>query len=234
MITMAAVTAVLSVLYHLGFVIPWLKQNLGGLAAVIFVYAAAIRIWRADEDLSSYGITPRPVGVNLAWGLGSAAVVLTIFLVAYVSYYSTVCASDASLLGPLGRDCSRYVGSWTEVEWSWPEGFWEVALAEVLVVAIPEEIFFRGYVQGRLDRIWRSRVRLLGVEVGWSLPAQAVLFGLGHFLVDFNPLRLAVALPALAFGFLRAGAGSVAAPALFHAACNIFVAAIDHNFFPPS
>jgi hypothetical protein len=232
-LTTALVTAVLCALYHLGFVIPWLNKNLGGLAAVLFVYAAAFRIWRADAELADYGVSWRPAGANVAWGLGSTLIVLSLFTAVYLLYYSAVCTEDMMLLGPLGRDCRRFVGSWSQMRWTWPRGFWEVALAEVLVVAIPEEVFFRGYVQTRLNEVWKQRIRLFGVEMGWALVAQAVLFGLGHFLVDFNPLRLAVAIPALAFGFLRAASGSVAAPALFHAACNIFVSAIDYNFFPP-
>jgi len=90
-------------------------------------------------------------------------------------------------------------------------------------VALPEEIFYRGYVLGRLDDIFRGRVRLLGARVGWGLVIQAVLFALGHYLVDLEPQRLAVFFPALAFGWLRLRQGSVVAPVLLHAGANIFM-----------
>lgn len=174
--------------------------------------------------------------------MGSVVVVLGLFLAVFIAYYSQVCGEGAgvaggagghALLGPLGRDCRRFTYEALESGVALPPGFWELLLAEVLVVALPEEIFFRGYVQGRLNELWRGRVRILGVELGWAWVAQAALFGLGHFLVDFNPLRLAVAVPALAFGLLREINGSITAAVVFHAACNIFMTVVDHNFFPP-
>ena len=78
-------------------------------------------------------------------------------------------------------------------------------------------------LMGRLDAIFKGRIDLLSAQVGWSLPIQAALFALGHYLTDFNPARLGVFFPALAFGWLRAKRGTIAAPVLFHAASNIFM-----------
>jgi uncharacterized protein len=113
-----------------------------------------------------------------------------------------------------------------------PPRFWEQILAQVVVVAIPEEVFYRGFVMGRLEDALPSRSRLLGVAVGWPLVIQAGLFGLGHFLVDWNPLRLGVAIPALAFGFLRNAGGSIVAPVIFHASANLLMVVVDRSFFP--
>lgn len=114
-----------------------------------------------------------------------------------------------------------------EKSWSfaWPAGYPGAALAHLVVVAGPEEFFFRGYLMGRLDDLFgaRGRFRLLGAEVGPSLFAQAALFALGHFAVGLEPARLAVFFPALAFGWLKARRGSIVAPILFHAASNVFM-----------
>jgi membrane protease YdiL (CAAX protease family) len=58
-----------------------------------------------------------------------------------------------------------------------------------------------------------------------------VLFALGHVLVDFNPQRLAVFFPALAFGWMRARTGSLAAGAVFHALCNLLADVLHASFF---
>jgi len=100
------------------------------------------------------------------------------------------------------------------------------------VVALPEEVFFRGYLLGRLEAVWPSRRSLFGAPVGAALVVSAVLFALGHFLVDFNPQRLAVFFPALVFGWMRARTGSVAAGALFHAACNLLSEVLHASGFP--
>ena len=60
---------------------------------------------------------------------------------------------------------------------------------------------------------------------------SAVLFALGHVLVDFNPQRLAVFFPALVFGWMRARTGSLAAGAMFHALCNLLSDVLHTSFF---
>ena len=95
-------------------------------------------------------------------------------------------------------------------------------LTQLLVVALPEEALFRGYVQSRLSEGLERPVRVLGVQLSW--PAwllQAALFALLHFAVEPFPARLAVFFPALAFGWLRSLRGGIGASAVFHALCNL-------------
>src|SRR5690606_14623005 len=64
---------------------------------------------------------------------------------------------------------------------------------QLIVVALPEEAFFRGFVQTRFTDAFPTRRSLFGVRV--SIPAlvlQAALFALVHVLVEPNPARLAV------------------------------------------
>jgi len=96
------------------------------------------------------------------------------------------------------------------------------ALTQVIVVGLPEEALFRGYLQGRLEDAWPARLRVLGASLSpsaWLL--QAALFGLLHFVVDYNPARLAVFFPALLFGWVRALRGGIGAAIFVHAACNL-------------
>ena len=105
----------------------------------------------------------------------------------------------------------------------WPADPAAFLLSQLLLVALPEEALFRGYFQTRLDDGLARRVRLLGAHV--SLPAlllQAVLFGVMHFLVDLIPARLAVAFPALAFGWLRARRQGIGAATVFHCLSNLY------------
>lgn len=107
-------------------------------------------------------------------------------------------------------------------EWLPDQDLAAYALTQVIVVGLPEEALFRGYLQGRLEDAWPARVRILGAHV--SLPAwltQAALFGLLHFVVDYNPARLAVFFPALLFGWVRSLRGGVGAAIFVHAACNL-------------
>lgn len=104
-----------------------------------------------------------------------------------------------------------------------PPAIMSFALAQLVVVALPEEAFFRGYLQTALTDLESNRVRLLGVELApgaWVL--QAVLFAAIHFIVDPHPARLAVFFPALLFGWARAWRGGIGAALALHAMSNLY------------
>ena len=98
----------------------------------------------------------------------------------------------------------------------------EDVLGQLLVIALPEEAFYRGYLQTAFDDAFRRHVKLLGVRVGPGLLVSAALFAAGHVLTKVDPNRLAVFFPALLFGWLRARTGGVGAPIAFHAMSNLF------------
>jgi hypothetical protein len=94
--------------------------------------------------------------------------------------------------------------------------------AQVVIVALPEEAFYRGYLQSRFEDAWPSRGRLFGAPVGPAILVTSAVFALGHVATIRDPGRLAVFFPSLAFGWLRARTGGVGAPIAFHALCNLF------------
>lgn len=101
---------------------------------------------------------------------------------------------------------------------------------QLLVVALPEEAFFRGYLQTRLDALWPPRFKILGAEVGLGLLVASAIFAVGHLLTTPVPARLAVFFPALVFGWLRARTKGIGAGVLFHALCNIFSATLARGY----
>jgi uncharacterized protein len=94
-------------------------------------------------------------------------------------------------------------------------------------VALPEELFFRGYIQGRLEEALPPTTNLFGARVGWAWILGAALFGLGHFLVTFEPQMLSRFFPGLAFGWMFARTRSILASTIFHAACNLIMAVLS-------
>lgn len=96
------------------------------------------------------------------------------------------------------------------------------ALGQLLVIALPEEAFYRGYLQSRFDEAWTPRWPVLGARVGPGLLASAAIFALGHLATVPLPMRLAVFFPALLFGWLRARTGGIGASVCFHALCNVY------------
>ncbi|MBI3179266.1 MAG: CPBP family intramembrane metalloprotease [Deltaproteobacteria bacterium] len=108
------------------------------------------------------------------------------------------------------------------VAWAKATGwFLQMAATHSLGVALPEETFYRGYLQPQLEERWPARMRVFGVGVGRAAIVTAALFALGHFLGEWNPLRLGPFFPALVFAWQRNATGSVVGAITFHALCNI-------------
>ncbi len=105
--------------------------------------------------------------------------------------------------------------------WRLPPDWFDRVAGQVLVIALPEEAFFRGFLQSALDGRLRARYRLFDAELGPGLLVSAAIFAVGHVLTVPQPGRLAVFFPALVFGWLRARTGGIGAGLAFHAACNL-------------
>lgn len=102
-----------------------------------------------------------------------------------------------------------------------PDGLALSVITQVLAVALPEELFFRGYLQGRMERLWPARRRLFGAPFGKAILVASAVFALAHFVGEYRPDRLGPFFPALLFGLLRTKTQSIVAPVSYHAFCNI-------------
>jgi hypothetical protein len=136
--------------------------------------------------------------------------------------------------------------------WMPPASPLDEVLGQLLVIALPEEAFYRGYVHTALrDALHRRqpasgqalqppptsssgttphRLNLLRADVGWEIPLTSALFAAGHVLTEPHPNRLAVFFPALVFGWLRARTGGIGAPLLLHALANLFSATLGRGY----
>jgi membrane protease YdiL (CAAX protease family) len=111
-----------------------------------------------------------------------------------------------------------------------PPSILEDISAQLIVIALPEEAFYRGYLQTSLDRVWPPRWRILGADMGPGWLVASAIFALGHVLTIRHPARLAVFFPALLFGWLRQRTRGVGAGVVFHASCNVFSATLARSF----
>jgi membrane protease YdiL (CAAX protease family) len=227
----AGATAGAAALYQVGRAVPFIGDNLQAFIAAIFIYVPVWLLRRRDRDIADYGFTVRPLARSLALALATMAVLFPLFLAGFVLFYQTVCASDAlGVLAPPGF-CPRFRG-WSALAAPRPPAeLLTSAIAQIVVVALPEELFFRGFLLGRLEEATPPRRRLLGGGLGRALLLSALLFALGHVLVDGNPRRLAVFFPGLVFGWLRSATGSILAGTIVHAASNLYIEALQRTFF---
>ena len=99
--------------------------------------------------------------------------------------------------------------------------FIQMAATHALGVALPEETFYRGYLQPRLESKWAPRRAIFGVRLGVAAVIATFLFALGHVLGEWNPLRMGPFIPGLVFAWQRNASGSVIGAITYHALCNI-------------
>ena len=112
-----------------------------------------------------------------------------------------------------------------------PLAWVSIVIFQFFYVALPEELFYRGYILGKLNKVLPPVLPVLKVRVGFGVPVTAVLFAFGHFLINLSPTRLGVFFPALIFGWMREKTGGILASAIYHALCNVLVLVLEQLFF---
>ena len=150
----------------------------------------------------------RDLCVALGWGIGIALIAFPPFWLGWRIYWhatSTFHFRGATSMG-------------------------DEALGQLVVVALPEEAFYRGYLMTALDDAWGRRWRLFGAELGFGWIVSAALFAVGHLLTEPRVDRLAVFFPALLFGWMRARTGGIGAGIVLHALSNVFSATLARGY----
>jgi len=219
-----------ALLLLVGRAVPFVTSNLHALVAATFIYLSASLLWRRGANLGDAGLSLGQPGKSWLLVVGFWVVVVPLFTIGFGLFYREVCAHFARLAPP--GLCPSFRGADAVLHHlRVPRGFGEQVLVELAVVAIPEELFFRGYLHGELEKRWPARRRLWGGGVGRALLASSALFALAHLSVQPDPRRLAVFFPALVFGWMRSATGSIAAGAVTHASANLLMKVLAASYF---
>ena len=117
----------------------------------------------------------------------------------------------------------------------WPTSVLKLVAYHLFFVAIPEELFYRGYLQTRLDEAFGTRWRVAGASIGPGLFITSIIFAAGHSIVQVQWWHFAIFFPSLLFGWMRARTGQIVAGAFFHAWSNVTVSTLDtlYGVVPP-
>ena len=226
--TYLAVAVLVAAVVRIDVNVPAIGHLGSALVAVVLLYTPVVVGWRRREDLTVYGFQLEPVGKNLALLGVVLAVVLPLFAAGYLGFYELVCDTPSlRALAPPGA-CAGWRG-----DWHWPHltsAFLEFCAVQVVVVALPEELCFRGCLLGLLERRFPPRRRILGGGVGLALVLSSLAFALVHLPKAGDPRALATFFPGLLFGWMRSATGSIASSVAAHAASNIWVHVLDRTF----
>ncbi len=214
--TLLAIRAVVTAQEALG-----LHEAVLALVPVLFIYLPVLLCRLRGVDSWSYRLWIPALGDRRAWreafGLN-----LRLFAVGLVPWLAAYHLYQTLLFG--------YAPAWRL-----PTSPLTLVAYQVFFVAIPEEFFYRGYLQTRLNEIFPRRFLAAGIPFGHGLWISALFFAFGHSVVELRWWHFATFFPGLLFGLLRERTGGVTAGALCHAACNILVHALDtaYGIVPP-
>lgn len=133
---------------------------------------------------------------------------------------------------PLFRDGQFYLALLvaplvlTVLAWATPSLFVGLRPEEVTVrmlvlwQPVVEEILFRGFIQGSLEKTGAGRTHLAGVTT--ANVVTSLLFAFAHLFNQAPVWAMLVFFPSLIFGYFRSRHESIIAPVLLHIAYNGF------------
>lgn len=188
---------------------------------ILFMYGPVLSCRLRGEDSNAYPITLPSFSERKVWAdvwkynAILVGVITPPFLVVYHLWHTQVLGIE--FRGTLPQ------GMWWENVWT----LMTIVGFHLFFVGIPEEFFYRGYLQSRLDQLWEPKSSWFGAPVGRSLIFTSLIFAFGHSIVEFQWWHFAIFVPSLAFGWLRAKTGDVMAGAFFHAWCNVLATVLE-------
>lgn len=144
----------------------------------------------------------------------------------------------SELKGELSAPANLWLGSELEekaTSFTIPYGLgwipW-MLLMQIVLVAIPEETYFRGYLQRRFALRWPEQERRGFFHLSRANLLTSAIFALAHVVIGFQPGRLAVFFPSLLFGRLAERTGGLAASVTLHMLSNLMMHLVSTQYVP--
>src|SRR3989338_1502019 len=197
------------IIYECRF-LPWVHQYLSTLTALLLIYIPFSYMWWRRLALDFIERDFKSMIRSLEIGIIFSVIIFPIFLLANNLYQELFLAS-------------LYRG------WYYPE-IVQFSVYQIFLIAIPEEFFFRGYIQSQLNRIFPPNFSLFGLRWGWSIPLTALIFAFSHTFITFQWWHFSIFFPGLVFGVLREKTGGLMAPIFFHTLSNVIVQGIGYMY----
>lgn len=213
LIVFAGVMIAIKVLYEFR-AIPWVGSSLSTLVAALLIYVPIFHVSWKRLPVRFFERGKNDVFRSFSLFLIVSAIIFPPFLILNHFYQKLVFELDFHLVS-LAHPFS-------------------LMLTQIFLVALPEEFFFRGYLQSLLQIRFPREITLfkrLSLNISWAIPLSAFLFAFSHSLITLRWWHFSIFFPALIFGWLRQKTRGLVAPILFHALSNILVSWIGAAYF---
>ena len=211
--------------------------SIAGLAVAAAQLMIPLRYALTSKDGDDgIGYSAAGLGRDLPMVIGIFLLTSVPFWFAHEAWWTWLGQADGSgsrLAVPEGDLAPFMVASgWISPTISAPIAMLELIAIHTIGVALPEELFYRGFLQPKLCQSFADRP--IGAGFVWNpgIAVAAALFAAAHFLGEYNPARLGPFFPALLFGLLRRRSGSIASAVLLHAAFNVLGAMLFAGLAP--
>ncbi len=174
-----------------------------------------------DRCFPPFGIKkPRPDFAGIAQELRVLARVCLIVFIPYIFLYWAYFELRALATGEV-----------LAISLNWPPQFLYEIIIQIFVVALPEELFYRGFLQSALLKKWPKHKLTLGFPLGFAIILTNIIFACGHWIGVWDTARLLTFFPGLIFSYLAYKNKSLFSAILFHAACNILGHILYASFY---
>ena len=197
-----------------GAAVPVIRSLVGAVAVAAFLYAPALALEKRGQDAFDAGWRFDRLGRDLAWALGTCAVILPLFTAGFAWFTAALGSLPAAWHGVL----APYLSPAHPLRFRVPltADFGGKVLGNA-AVAFSEEFFYRGYLTLRFEeRMTPARAALLA----------AALFAAGHLLQP-APWRLLTFFPALWFAFVRRRTGTIVGASVCHLLANVWLLLLE-------
>ena len=186
----------------------------GFISKTVMILLSIVAVVSRGKHLEDYGLSIKNLSFSCKWGALFSLTVVTPPLLALL------------VLGQLKTTIENVESLMVDIFWYF------------VMVGFAEELFFRGYIQTRLNETFNKHFRkFLGFEVeyGWGLIITAVIFGVVHIFGGINPFKGTYAINpfyvfiaifatffGLLFGVIREKTGDIWACSILHGTWDFF------------
>ena len=192
--------------------INFIREYYATIFAVTFIYVPVMVMWFKHQPIDFVDSSLRMFFRSLRVFIGTALVIFPVYILCAHFWMIHVFGRTTLLVAPYPN-------------------LLKTILFQTLLIALPEEFFFRGYMQATLDKSFIKRWNIFGTRLGWAWIITALVFAASHSFVRFQWWHFSIFFPALVFGWLRERTNSITAPVLFHAASNIIADWVAKSYF---
>ncbi len=191
-----------------------LRELLPVFAAVMFLYIPTIYSSRKRDKKLIEIIKIKNLKSNIIFSVYISLAIFPLYTIGFYIFHSMILGKKFLLHFPGDS----------------PGNLISMILFHIFIAGLPEETFYRGFVQELFNRDFGKKWKLFGIQFGPSIFLTSFLFAIGHYIIIPHPFRLAVFFPSLLFGLMKEKTQNITLPFLFHAIANIYSGILEGMF----